>query len=215
MTYGLSGGHRSWLHCPHVICRYQLLIKSFNHLRRFWSAWLRNPKSVGAIAPSSPGLAKAMISALGDIPEGDILELGPGTGAITEFLLQQTGRHVIALEKDHKMAARLKQLWPQVAILQGDAQQIPRLLSGRDKKLAAVISGLPLLNMPHEVRKNIIVGAFEMLQPGGAMVQFTYGPNQPIPIELTDSLGIKGERCEKVWKNAPPATVWRFTKTHH
>ncbi len=155
----------------------------------------------------------AMVKALGDIPEGDILELGPGTGAITQFIVEQTDRHVIALEKDQKMAAKLKQLWPQVEVLQGDAQRIPELLSHKDNKLAAVVSGLPLLNMPHEVRKNIIAGAFEMMQPDGAMVQFTYGPHQPIPIELTDSLNIKGVRGEKVWKNAPPATVWRFVKS--
>ncbi len=153
-----------------------------------------------------------MIKSLGDIPKGDILELGPGTGAITSFIMELTGRHVIALEKDQQMADRLKQQWPELEVLQGDAQHIPDLLAGRS--IAAVVSGLPLLNMPHEVRKNIIAGAFEAMPPDGVMVQFTYGPNQPIPVELTDALSIKGERGEKTWNNVPPATVWRFTQTN-
>ncbi len=187
-----------------------ILLNKLKHLGRFWSAWFRSPGSVGAVAPSSPSLAKAMVHALGDIPDGDILELGPGTGAITHYILQLTGRHVIALEKDHKMAAKLQQLLPKLEVLQGDAQYIPELLSGR--QLAAVVSGLPLLNMPHEIRENIIAGAFEAMHADGVMVQFTYGPNQPIPVDLTDALGIKGKRGKKIWNNVPPATVWRFTK---
>lgn len=189
------------------------MLDSLSQLKRFWSAWFRNPASVGAVAPSSPGLAKAMINALEDIPEGAILELGPGTGAITKFLLSETDRHIITLEKDQTMADKLQTQWPQVEALQGDAQFIPRILADRPEKIAAVVSGLPLLNMPHDVRRNIIAGAFEAMQTGGAMVQFTYGPNQPIPIELTDALNIKGERRKKIWMNVPPATVWRFNQT--
>lgn len=166
------------------------------------------------MAPSSPALAKAMIDRLGDIPEGDILELGPGTGAITRFLVEDLDRHIIALEKDCKMAARIHEQWSQVEVLQGDAQHIPDLLKAKPP-LAAVVSALPLLNMPHEVRKNIIAGAFECLHPDGVMVQFTYGPNPPIPVELTDALNIKGQRGIKIWNNVPPATVWRFTQPKH
>jgi len=188
------------------------LFTKLQHLRRFWSAWLRNPGSVGAVAPSSPALSKAMINALGDIPDGDILELGPGTGAITGFILALTDRHVIALEKDQQMAAKLEQHYPQLEVLSGDAERIPELLAGKDKNIAAVISGLPLLNMPHQVRKNIIAGAFDVISPDGCMIQFTYGPKQPIPIELTDALNIQGYRGKKIWNNMPPATVWRFTQ---
>ena len=78
-------------------------------LAHFWSAWLRNPKTIGAIAPSSAGLGRAMLKALGEIAsDGKVLELGPGTGPVTAQLVKQLSpQQIIALERDSSLVSQL------------------------------------------------------------------------------------------------------------
>ena len=51
-----------------------------------------------------------------------------------------------------------------------------------------------------------------MLGPQGRYVQFTYGPNPPLPAPEMVELGLTVERGEKIWLNLPPATVYRFRR---
>ena len=54
---------------------------------RFLKSYLSTPGNVGAVAPSSPYLARRMIEEL-DLEGADtVVELGPGTGAFTGFIL--------------------------------------------------------------------------------------------------------------------------------
>ena len=55
----------------------------------FLREWIANPLRTGAVAPSSPKLAAAMAHWLPSDPKSFVLELGPGTGAVTEALAQK------------------------------------------------------------------------------------------------------------------------------
>jgi phospholipid N-methyltransferase len=76
----------------------------------------------------------------------------------------------------------------------------------------AVVSGLGMLSMPREAQRSIMRAAFEVLKPEGRMIQFTYGPSNPIPRETLAELGLSVRRGGFAWWNVPPASVYVYTR---
>jgi phosphatidylethanolamine/phosphatidyl-N-methylethanolamine N-methyltransferase len=79
----------------------------------------------------------------------------------------------------------------------------------------AVISGLPLLSMPIGVQRDILNGSFNSLAPEGSFVQFTYGPNPSVNADLRKEMALSWTCSDKIWRNLPPARVYRFTRPMH
>jgi phosphatidylethanolamine/phosphatidyl-N-methylethanolamine N-methyltransferase len=171
---------------------------------------LKNPRQVSAIAPSSRTLARAMTLGLGPT-SGPVVEFGPGTGRFTEAVLARgvQPKDITLFELDEEFVSYLRQKFPGVTVHQLPAQDAPRLIPG---KVSTVISGLPLLSMPPEVREGIVAAAFAILAPRGRYVQFTYGSRPPLPPETIAVLGLTVNKGHKVWANLPPATVYRFRR---
>ncbi|MBV9062434.1 MAG: methyltransferase domain-containing protein, partial [Alphaproteobacteria bacterium] len=167
------------------------------------------PKKVGAITPSSPALARAIAAQVDPHRHGPVLELGPGTGVVTQALVERgiAQERLIAIEYDPEFAEMVQKRFPRARVLQGDAFQFASLLEGTvDQPYAAIVSGLPLLNFPVETRRRLIESALERLQPGAPYVQFSYGTKPSIP--PTERYSVK--RGALVWKNLPPAHVWVY-----
>ena len=82
------------------------LIATLNDSTLFLREWLAHPQRTGAVAPSSPKLAAAMARWLPSDPESYVLELGPGTGAVTQALIQRGLREdrLVAIENNPKLA---------------------------------------------------------------------------------------------------------------
>jgi len=172
---------------------------------------IARPKNVGAIAPSSPALAKAIAREVDPKVSGPVLELGPGTGVVTEALIERgvSEDRLVAIEYDREFAELVARRFPRAKILRGDAFQFAKLLDGVvDQPYAAVISGLPLLNFPPETRRALIEAALDRLQPGAPYIQFSYGTRPSIP--PTDRYTVK--RAAVIWLNLPPARVWVYRK---
>lgn len=171
---------------------------------------LKNPRQVSAIAPSSRTLARAMTLGLGPT-SGPVVEFGPGTGRFTEAILARgvPPENVTLFELDEEFVDYLRQKFPGVTVHQLPAQEAARLV---EPGVSTVISGLPLLSMPPEVREGIVGAAFAILSPRGRYVQFTYGPRPPLPPETVAALGLTVNKGHKVWANLPPATVYRFRR---
>jgi phosphatidylethanolamine/phosphatidyl-N-methylethanolamine N-methyltransferase len=171
---------------------------------------LTKPKQVSAIAPSSPWLAKAMAQGLGP-QSGRVVEFGPGTGALTRGILA-TGlpaQNLTLFEMSSDFVDHLRRQIPQVVVHHAPAQAAVGLVP---KGAERVISGLPLLSMPPELRRSIVGAAFEILAQDGIYTQFTYGPTPPLSLELMEDLGITFTKGAKVWANLPPARVYHFRK---
>src|SRR5882762_7049991 len=84
----------------------------------FLSEFLRDPATTGSICPSAPALARQMIDCLDLRPADRVVELGPGTGSITEFLLNNMPRHnLITIEKSPQMVAHLRQRFPKMHVI--------------------------------------------------------------------------------------------------
>jgi phosphatidylethanolamine/phosphatidyl-N-methylethanolamine N-methyltransferase len=151
---------------------------------------------------------------LGDRP-GHVVELGAGTGEVTRALLEAgiPSERLAVVERDPEMTAFLRRHFEGPRIIEGDAARLPVLLRTHGiERVAAVVSGLPLLSLPSEVVQGIVHGVFDALPRGAAMVQFTYGPTAPVPQILRETLHLVGQRTRRVWRNVPPAVVWTFTR---
>lgn len=184
----------------------------------FLKRWLRQPLAVGAVVPSGPALsraiARATLAALHDAA-APVVELGAGTGEVTRALLAAglAAERLVLVERDPELAAFLRRRLRGPKIVEGDAAELPQLLSSHGVETAgAVVSSLPLLSLPAELVDRIVRGVFEVLPAGGALVQFTYGPAQPVPRALRERLALGGDRGRRIWRNVPPAVVWTYTR---
>jgi phosphatidylethanolamine/phosphatidyl-N-methylethanolamine N-methyltransferase len=184
---------------------------SFQEELRFLRGLIANPRSVGAIAPSSPSLARAVAAQVDPGSRGPVLELGPGTGAMTREILARgvSPDRMILIEADPEFAKQIVREFPGVHVIRGDAFDLDGTL-GRlvSQPFAAVISGIPLLNHSLAKRNALIDGAFRRLAPGAPLVQFSYGFGSPVP----PPAGITVRLAAFVWKNLPPARVWVYRR---
>jgi len=184
----------------------------------FLKRWLRRPLAMGAVVPSGRLLAEALARTTLSViqgREGHVIELGAGTGEVTKALLAAgiAGGRLALVERDPELAAFLRRHFRAPQIIEGDAKRLSRLLAAhRIDKVAAVVSGLPLLSLPAAVVNGIVHGVFEALPRGAALVQFTYGPSPPVPRSLRASLRLVGARGRRIWRNVPPAVVWTFRR---
>jgi phosphatidylethanolamine/phosphatidyl-N-methylethanolamine N-methyltransferase len=179
---------------------------------RFIRSWIEKPLAMGAVTPSSKVLARAMARYVDPNNPGPVIELGPGTGAVTEALVNQ-GIHpsrLVLVEFNPSFCLLLRKRYPEATVVQGDAYGIRRLLTGLlEEPAAAVVSGLPLVTKPFKVRIRLLGEALGLMAPGAPFVQFTYAMVPPIPKRPN---GVKAEASDVIWMNLPPARVWVYRK---
>ena len=177
----------------------------------FWRSWLRNPRRIGAVAPSGRALAHLITA---DLPLSDkpIIELGPGTGTFTQAMLARgvSEDRLALVETDAAFAQALRRRFPRARVLTMDAAHLGDLAGLFDEPADAIVSGLPLLSLPADDVAAILQGAFRHLRPGGALYQFTYLPRCPVPWRLMYHMNLEADRIGSAWANLPPAFVYRL-----
>jgi phosphatidylethanolamine/phosphatidyl-N-methylethanolamine N-methyltransferase len=179
---------------------------------RFIRSWIEKPLSIGAVTPSGRVLARTMARYVDPSIPGPVIELGPGTGPVTEALVEQgvDPARLVLLEFDPDFCRLLRNRFPQATVIRGDAYALNRVLGQMlVEPAAAVVSGLPLVTKPLKTRVRLIREAFRLLRPGAPFVQFTYAVVPPIPTSLS---GVRSEASERIWMNVPPARVWVYRK---
>lgn len=179
---------------------------------RFLKTLAAAPRLTGAVAPSGRALARAMATGTGSPSHGLVVELGPGTGPVTQSLLE-TGiapERLVLVEYDAGFCRLLKQRFARTSVVQGDAYDLPRTLAPfAGQPIAAIVSSLPLLNQPPPRRAKLIHDAFALMEPSGVFVQFTYGLLSPIPREVCSGR-YSAARSRPILLNLPPAFVWTY-----
>lgn len=180
----------------------------------FLREWLRNPRSVAALAPSGKALA-ALITRDISSRTGRVLELGPGTGVFTQALLARGVReeNLTLVECSAEFAERLEKRFPSAQIIEMDAEHLGGFRVLRESPVGAIICGLGLLNMPEHKVANIMRGAFSCLRTEGMLFLFTYGPACPVPRTVLSELGLQAKRVGRAYINLPPAAVYRITRS--
>lgn len=184
--------------------------------RLFVGRWLRDPRGVGAVLPSSAALGDAVARAAVEAPNSRaVVELGGGTGAITSALLRAgvSAGSLVVVERDRRLHDHLRRNFPGIRLIAGDARDLPALLADAGIDAPGVIaSGLPLRSLGSDVRRAITAASAATLTADGVFLQYTYGVAPPVPRSLQRDLGWSGAPVARVWRNVPPATVWRFSR---
>ena len=180
----------------------------------FLTRWAGAPLKIGSVAPSSRELGRAMAAQL---PEtyGICVELGGGTGSLTQTLLASgvPAERLIVVERDPRLAAYLRRRFSNLRVVQGDAAELTLILDNYGiGRVDAVISSLPLRLMARAAQRRIVAESFDALNESGLFIQYTYGLTPPVPGEVTDGLELEGHAATRVWRNLPPATVWRYKR---
>ncbi|MBY3559060.1 phospholipid N-methyltransferase PmtA [Rhizobium laguerreae] len=186
--------------------------KRFDDEIRFFRGMMQGPKTVGSIVPTSSITAKRMASVV-DIHSGlPVLELGPGTGAITKAILGRGVRpeNLVAIEYSTDFHKHLQRSYPGVHFINGDAFDLQTTL-GNFSSLTfdSVVSGIPLLNFPMAKRISLLESLLDRLPAGRPMVQISYGAISPIAAN-PDRYHI--QHFDFVMRNIPPAQLWIYKR---
>lgn len=180
---------------------------------RFFKTWATSPIKMGSVSPTSRALASLMVKHANPDPAGYTLEIGPGTGVVTQALLAAgiAEERVITVEYDKDFCRLLRKRFPSMTVIQGDAFNLGETLGPyRDVVFSAVLSGLPLLNVTRAKRAPYLESLFERMAPGGTIAQLSYSPIPPqdaIPGRFT----VEGSKW--VTFNLPPGRVWVYRRT--
>lgn len=181
---------------------------------RFLKSWIDSPGRTGAVAPSSPFLARRMASYVDPLAPGPVVEIGPGTGPVTEALIARgiDESRLILVEYSPEFCELLRRRFPRATIIEGDAYALSTTLAGQlTERASAVVSSLPLFNKPPAERTALVEDAFgKVLMPGAPFIQFTYAVISPVPRK---GAGLKAQVSDWVLRNIPPARVWVYRRT--
>ena len=157
----------------------------------------------------------------GDLHKADaVAELGPGTGPFTRAILDAIDPKTLflAFEVNVDFAARLQERFPAVTVYPDSAERLREYFVQHGKEqVDAVLSGLPWASLPIEVQTSVMQAVVETLRPGGTCATFAYIhalglPNARRFGKRLESLFGSVERSSIVWRNLPPAFVYRCRK---
>jgi phosphatidylethanolamine/phosphatidyl-N-methylethanolamine N-methyltransferase len=179
---------------------------------RFIRTWLEKPLAMGAVTPSSRALARTMAGYVDAATPGPVIELGSGTGPITEALIAQgiDPLRLVLVEFDATFCRLLRARFPRATVVQGDAYSLKPLLAGMlQEPAAAIVSGLPLFTKPLKTRLRLLFEAFGLMASGAPFIQFTYNAVPPLPARLDR---VRAQASERIWMNIPPARVWVYRR---
>ncbi|WP_425436323.1 class I SAM-dependent methyltransferase [Paenibacillus rigui] len=172
----------------------------------FLYKFMRTPKQIGSVTPSSTFLARKMLEPVPWSKVASVVELGAGTGAITRHMdaVRRRDTTVLLFEQDPHLLSRLKEAFPDYACHE-DACGLRNALkeTGIDR-LDCVLSGLPFFNFPHQLREQIMQEVTAALRPGGLFIAFQY--SQQMRKRLSRDFEI--EHIHFVPLNVPPAFVY-------
>ena len=176
-------------------------------------ALIRNPRAVGAIAPSSVILARRMVREV--TPASRVVELGPGTGVITREIIARSGEGgaLLAIDVDRAFVDRIRRAWPGIDCVCASAELLPALAAERGwPHVDHIVSGLPFATLPPATTRLILDGVHQLLRVGGTFTTFQYVHAYRMQSaaafrrELSALLGCRPSG-QIVVRNVPPALV--------
>ncbi len=173
----------------------------------FIKSFISHPRRTGSIFPSSIYLAKEMVSHVPKAKPGIVIELGAGTGIVTEALIQTGIRpeDIIVIEFSHELVKNLRRKFPNIHIIEGNAAHLNTLLKNEKRKIKAVISSLPLRSLPKSTTQAILEQIKTILPIKATYIHFTYSfRKNHHHYSLPHFHSIVSKR---IWLNLPPARV--------
>ncbi|MCE1273579.1 MAG: hypothetical protein HGB01_06660 [Chlorobiaceae bacterium] len=167
--------------------------------RAFLKAYLKNPSRTGSVLPSSERVGRAFARQMDRLSAKRIVELGPGTGAITEHIAENSP-HLVEIDKE--LCRLLSERFPDCVIENRCAIEFLE----QCHEACGLIVSIPLINNPE--RSNIIAAIRKAYQRGivSWCMIFTYGLTDPLREVGFD----KSKKIKSVLLNLPPAHIWLY-----
>jgi phosphatidylethanolamine/phosphatidyl-N-methylethanolamine N-methyltransferase len=177
----------------------------------FLKGFLARPWKVASPVPSGRRLARKIAEQVDAEAEGLVLELGPGTGAVTRAMRARgiAEENLVLIESDRAFVKLLRGVFPRARVVEGDAFSFARLLGNDARGLRAIISGLPVVGEPLARKRMFLESAMEALAPGRLFVQFSYSAQSPLP----ELVGVDVRCAATVWENIWPMRIWVYRRS--
>jgi phosphatidylethanolamine/phosphatidyl-N-methylethanolamine N-methyltransferase len=178
----------------------------------FFRTWATSPIKMGSVTPTSRALARLMVEHAHPDPAGHTLEIGAGTGVVTQALVDAgiPAERIVSVEYDKDFCKHLRRRFPGMHVIRGDALDLHTTLGEfRDIRFSAALSGIPLLNLPKAKRAPYLESVLDHLVKGGVVSQLSYSfvpPQEAIPGRL--AVG----KSKWVTFNFPPGRAWVYRR---
>jgi len=175
----------------------------------FLIQFLKNPRSIGAVAPSSRLLAEKMMEPIDFSAAKYIVEYGPGTGSFTKELIRRKKEEtvLILIEQNRYFCGKLQSEYKHkknVYIIQGSAEHVKKYLAMyKCPDVDYIISGLPFTSLPKELTKKIFINTQKVLGKKGIFITFQYSLVKRKLFERYFKL----VEYKREFRNFPPAYV--------
>lgn len=187
--------------------------------REYWTFLTRAihaPATIGAIAPTSGHVANAVAGVIPSFGDPVVVELGPGTGAVSTAIrrrLGTRGRH-LAVELDPEMVRFLRSDKPWLQVVEGDAGQLRELLAQVDvTRVDALITSIPWTLLEPAEQYRLLRESAQSLAPNGVFTTITYvttlwrSATRTFVQALHEHFDEVVPRAT-VWPNVPPARIY-------
>jgi phospholipid N-methyltransferase len=181
---------------------------------------LRAFDTTGAISPSSSRLSRAVTKAVDLKRAKVVVELGSGTGAVTEKILRRISPETLffALEINKSFVKSTKRRCPGTTVYHDSAASLRKYLDVHGVQgCDCVVSGLPWACFESKLQRQILRTVRDCLNPGGEFVMSSYIHGQVLPRGLRFRKNFrrifpKFSTVKTVWRNLPPAFVFYARK---
>ncbi|MGH3656244.1 MAG: class I SAM-dependent methyltransferase [Micromonosporaceae bacterium] len=182
----------------------------------FLREFARNPLRTGAVVPSSRRLASETVAPIPTDGKPVVVELGPGTGALTAAIQDRLDGHghQLAVELNPRFAELIATRFPAVDVANADAATLPALLESRGFGHAdTIVSGLPWASFPAGLQNTLLAAVTAALSPDGAFTTFAYVHALRLPSARRFRARLEESFDEvvigrTVWRNVPPALTY-------
>lgn len=187
-----------------------LLLKNF----------FKSPNSVGAVWPSSHALANTITTGINLEKSSSIVELGPGTGIFTEYIIRKKKHDAkfFVVELNPELCNIVKGKYPTIKVYNESAANLELIINKENLEyIETIISGLPWASFPIRMQNNIMAAIHASLKPKGIFTTFSYIQGALLPNAIKFKRLLKKyfssvETSKVVWRNIPPAFIYRCMK---
>jgi phospholipid N-methyltransferase len=173
---------------------------------RFLRSFLRSPRQVGAVLPTSRRTVRAMLDLATLERARCVVEMGAGTGAYTREILNRLGpdARLLAFEIDRTLADRLASELrdPRVRVLNDSAERAETYLGG--ERADVIVSAIPFTTVPATVRQTLLSTARTLLTDDGTMLVIQYSSFLQAELKRT----FPSVRRRFTLLNVPPAFLF-------
>lgn len=149
-----------------------------------------------------------------------VLELGPGTGALTQYIAPalHPEAQYLGLELNKNFVNILQTRYSRLDFVAVAAQDFDfSAYLGESQKFDAIVSGLPWTSFPEWLQVDILDHVLPHLSENGVFVTFAYTGFHLLPGGQRFKKVLL-ERCTRmnttssVWKNTPPAFIYEVSR---